>query len=59
MTEKLIPELSDKEKDIQLAILYLWIDTALDVIPVSMYRIINKTFDESVLKIMEGLENGK
>ena len=60
MTEKLIPELSDKEKDIQLAILHLWIDTALDVIPTSMYMTINKTFDERVLKITERkVENGK
>lgn len=60
MTEKLIPELSDEEKDIQLAILFIWIDTALDIIPTSMYMAINKTFDERVLKIMERkMENGK
>jgi len=46
--------MTNKEKDVQLAILHIWIDTALEVIPVSMYKIIKKTFDERVLKIMEG-----
>jgi hypothetical protein len=60
MTKKLISELSNKEKDVQLAILHIWIDTALDIIPTSMYMTINTAFDERVSKITERkVGNGK